>query len=196
MRKSKIPADLRALADRYGLAGKRVYFPQQDGHTLVSQHVPRLLVEIEADYERRGVTFATETSARRTFSTLFGKTRVAHRFNLTLRTAARVTSASWKAWRAWFTQQERARLEQIRALAHEHGRDYAPLYFSYLEIRGLLRSGEPVVVEHYARFHALPADTIERVIDLAGTSIASCPWRVPETFHESDPTEKNPPVNS
>lgn len=189
MRKSKIPADLRALADRYGLAGKRVYFPQQDGHTLVSQHMPRLLVEIEADYERRGVTFSTETSARRTFSTLFGKTRVAHRFNLTPRTAARVASASWKAWRAWFAQQERARLEQIRALAQERGREYAALYFSYLEIRGRLRSGEPVVVEHYARFHTMPARVIEQVIELAGTSIASCPWRGHEQVHEGPARE-------
>lgn len=196
MRKSKIPADLRALANRYGLAGKRVYFPQQDGHTLVSRHVPPLLVEVEADYERRGVTFSTETSARRTFSTLFGKTRVAHRFTLTLRTAARVTSASWKAWRAWFSQQERPRLEQIRDLAHEHGRDYAALYFSYLEIRGCLRTGEAVVVEHYTRFHTLPVDTIERVIDLAGASIASCPWRVQEIFPESDAPAGSPRGNS
>ncbi len=196
MRKSKIPADLRALADRYGLAGKRVYFPQQDGHTLISRHVPRLLFEIEADYERRGVTFSTETSARKTFSTLFGKTRVAHRFTLKLRTAARVTSASWKAWRAWFAQHERVRLEQIRALAHERGREYAALYFSYLEIRSRLRGGEAVVVEYYARFHSLPADTIERVIDLAGTSIASCPWRVHEIFPESDAPNGNPPVIS
>jgi hypothetical protein len=65
MRKSKLPEDLRALADRYGLAGKRVYFPQQAGHTLVSQHVPRLLVEIEADYERRGVTFSIEPDSRK-----------------------------------------------------------------------------------------------------------------------------------
>ena len=192
MRKSKIPADLRALADRYGLAGKRVYFPQQDGHTLISRHVPRLLVEIEADYERRGVTFSTETSARKTFSTLFGKTRVAHRFTLKLRTAARVASAAWKAWRAWFAQQERVRLEQIRALAHEGGREYAALYFSYLEIRGTLRGGEPVIVEHYARFHTMPADTIERVIELAGASIASCPWRVHEHVHEGGTTEGSP----
>ena len=192
MRKSKIPADLRALADRYGLAGKHVYFPQQDGHTRVSQHMPRLLVEIEADYERRGVTFSTETSARRTFSTLFGKTRVAHRFNLTPRTAARVTSASWKAWRAWFAQQERARLEQIRALAHERGREYAALYFSYLEIRGMLRSGEPVNVEYYARFHTMLADAMEGVIEIAAGSIASCPWRVHEHVHEGGATGGRP----
>jgi hypothetical protein len=160
------------------LTGKRVYFPQQDGHTLVSQHVPRLLVEIEADYERRGVTFAIEPSSRKTFSTLFGKTRVAHRFNLKLRTAARVTSASWKAWRSWFAHHERPRLEQLRTLAQETGREYQSLYFSYIEIRGELRSGKAVVAEFYARFHAIPVTASERMIEIAGASIASCPWRV------------------
>jgi hypothetical protein len=189
MRKSKMPADLLALAYRYGLAGKRVYVPQQDGHTLVNQHVPRLLVEIEADYERRGVTFSAETSPRKTFSRMFGKNMVAHKFNLKVRTAARVASAAWNTWREWFSRHERPRLEQVRALAHESGRDYSPLYFSYLEIRGRLRSGEPVVVEHYARFHTMPARVIEQVIELAGTSIASCPWRDHEQVHEGPARE-------
>lgn len=192
MRKSKIPADLRALADRYGLAGKRVYFPQQDGHTLVSQHVPRLLVEIEADYERRGVTFSIEASPHKMFSRMFGKSLVAHKFNLKLRTAARVASAAWRAWREWFTRQERARLEQIRACAQESGREYTALYFSYLEIRGHLRSGEAVVVEFYARFHSIPVTAIERMSEIAGASIASCPWRVHEKVHEIGAIGRNP----
>ncbi|MEO6667171.1 MAG: hypothetical protein ABIO65_10425, partial [Nitrospiria bacterium] len=136
MKKSKLPADLLAIGYKYGLAGKRVYFPQQDGHNLVNQHVPRLLVEIEEDYERRGVTFSTESSPRKTFSRMFGKNMVAHKFTLKVRTAARVTSMAWKRWREWFARHERARLEQVRALAQESGRDYSPIYFSYLEIRG------------------------------------------------------------
>lgn len=192
MRKSKVPEDLRALAERYGLAGKRVYFPQQDGHTLVTQHVPPLLLEIEADYEERGVTFSIEPSSRKTFSTLFGKTRVAHRFKLKLRTAARVASASWRAWRSWFAHHERPRLEQVRTLAQENGREYGALYFSYLEIRGRLRNGEPVIVEYYARFHAMSADAVEQVIELAGVSIASCPWRIHEKIHESGAKGRNP----
>jgi predicted nucleotide-binding protein (sugar kinase/HSP70/actin superfamily) len=178
MGKSKLPKDIAVLLRARGLAGQRVYVPADDRHSLVSEHVPRLLLEIEADYERRGVTFSTEASPRKMFSKVFGKSLVAHRFNLKVRTAARVASAAWRAWREWFSRQERPRLEQLRALAQETGREYQSLYFSYIEIRGELRSGKAVVVEFYARFHSIPATAIERMIEIAGASIASCPWRV------------------
>ena len=41
------------------------------------------------------------------------------------------------------------------------------------------------MVGHDARFHTMPAETIERVIELAGASIASCPWRIHEHVHEN-----------
>jgi len=192
MGKFTLPADLAEVLQQRGFAGRRVYVPHRQRHTMVSRHVPPLLLEIEADYERRGVTFSVEASARKMFSRMFGKSLVAHKFNLKLRTAARVASAAWRAWREWFSRQERPRLEQLRTLAQETGREYQSLYFSYIEIRGQLRSGEAVVVEFYARFHSIPVTAIESMIELAGASIASCPWRVHEKIHEGGAIERNP----
>lgn len=192
MGKSKLPKDIADFLRSRGLARQRVYVPAEDRHSLVSEHVPCLLLEVEADYERRGVTFSVEASPRKMFSRVFGKSLVAHKFNLKLRTAARVASAAWRAWREWFTRQERPRLEQLRMLAQETGREYQSLYFSYIEIRGELRSGKAVVVEFYARFHSIPATAIERMIEIAGASIASCPWRVHEIFPESNAPNGNP----
>jgi hypothetical protein len=48
------------------------------------------------------------------------------------------------------------------------------------------------MVGHYARFHTMPAETIERVTELAGASIASCPWRLHEHVHEGGAIEGDP----
>lgn len=56
-------------------------------------------------------------------------------------------------------------------------RDFAAMYFTYLEIRQRLRAGEAVSLEEYVRYHNAPEALIERVKDLAQASIQSCPWR-------------------
>jgi hypothetical protein len=176
MRVSKLPQDLIELGYKYGLAGQRVYFPKQTLHTLVTRYVPNLLQEIEATYEERGLTFYEESSARKLFSGIFSKSKIAFKFDLKPRTAASVSSAGWKGWREWFGRKERPRLEQLRIIAQEAGLTSSSLYFSYLEIRSLLRKKQKVTADYYARFHAVPAEAIQVVIDLARASIESCPW--------------------
>lgn len=175
MGRSKLPRDLVELARRYGLAGRHVYIPKQDARNLVAHFKPIVLQEIEEAYEERGLTFYERS--RKTFSGMFGKSKVAFKHNLKLRTAASVASAAWKAWREWFGHKERLRLEQLRVLAEEAGCEYAAFYFSYLEIRGRLRKNQKVTADYYARFHTAPAKAIQQVIDLAKSSIESCPWR-------------------
>jgi hypothetical protein len=178
MRGSKLPQDLIELGHKYGLAGRRIYFPKQKLHTLVARYLPELLREIEATYEERGITFYVEASPRKVFSRMFGKSRVAFKFNLKLRTAASCASAAHKAWREWFSRSERPRLEQVRMVAQNTGRDYAPLYFSYLEMRNRLRTNQKVTPDDYTGFHSLPAEAVQQMMALAKSSIESCPWRM------------------
>jgi len=177
MKASRLPQDLIELGHKYGLAGQRVYFPKQKLHTLVTRHMPDLLQEIEATYHERGVTFYDESSPRKVFSGMFNKSRIAFKFNLKLRTAASVASAAYKAWREWFGRKERPRLEQLRRIAEESGREYSSLYFSYLEIRGRLRNKQEVTADYYARFHEIPVQDVQKIIEIAQSSIESCPWR-------------------
>lgn len=177
MKRSKLPRDLIEHLWQHGLGGKRLYVPKQPSQTLVILHTPKVLEEIEATYEERGLTFYEESSPRKVFSGMFGKSRIAFKFNMKPRTAARVASAAWKAWRDWFGHKERLRLEQLRTLAEETSREYPAFYFSYLEIRGRLRKNQKVTADYYARFHTAPAKAIQQVIDLAKSSIESCPWK-------------------
>lgn len=177
MRVSRLPQDLIDLGHKYGLAGQRVYFPKQKLHTLVTRFLPDILREIEATYDERGLTFYEESSARKVFSGMFSKSKIAFKFNLKLRTAASVSSAAWKAWREWFGRKERSRLDELRMIAQEAGHEYSSFYFSYLEIRNRLRTNQEASVDYYARFHSVPAETIQRMIDLAQVSIKSCHWR-------------------
>lgn len=177
MKRSKLPRDLIEQLWQHGLGGQRLYVPKQPSQTLVAIHLPKVLEEIEATYEERGLTFYEESSRRKVFSGMFGKSRIAFKFKLKPRTAARVASAAWKAWREWFGHKERLQLEQLRALAEEAGREYPAFYFSYLEIRGRLRKNQKVTADYYARFHTVSTRAIQQVIDLAKSSIESCPWR-------------------
>jgi len=177
VRGSKLPKDLIELGHKYGLAGQRAYFPKQKLHTLVTRHMPDILQEIEAVYIECGLTFYEESSTRKIFSGMFGKSKVAYKFNLKLRTAASVASAAYKAWREWFGRKERPRLQQLRRIAEETSHEYSPLYFSYLEIRDLLLNNQVVTADYYVRFHTIPIKEIQQIIDLAKASIESCPWR-------------------
>lgn len=177
MKRSKLPRDLIDYLWQRGLSGQRLYVPKQPSQTLVIIQTPKVLEEIEATYEERGLTFYEESSRRKVFSGMFGKNRIAFKFNLKPRTAARVASAAWKAWRDWFGHKERLKLEQLRVLAEEAGCEYAAFYFSYLEIRGRLRKNQKVTADYYARFHTVPAKAIQQTIDFAKSSIESCPWR-------------------
>lgn len=177
MRGSKLPHDLIGRLWELGLAGKRLYVPKQKAQTLVARAAPKVLQEVETFYEEGGVTFYWEASSRRLFSGRFGKSKIASKFNLKLRTAASVASAAWKAWRDWFGHKERLKLEQLRVLAEEAGCEYAAFYFSYLDIRGRLRKNQKVTADYYARFHTVPAKAIQQTIDFAKSSIESCPWR-------------------
>jgi hypothetical protein len=108
---------------------------------------------------------------------MFGKSRMASRFNLKLRTASRVVSAAYQIWREWFSRSERPRLDQLRGLAEANGCDYTALFLSYLEIRQRLRQGQDVRIGYYTDYHGVSTDAIQLVIDLARLSIESCPWR-------------------
>jgi hypothetical protein len=182
MRKSKLPQEIIDVMVKHGLAGRRVYIPKlpdasEQSRNLVTIHLPKLLAEVEADYEGRGVTFFSEGSPRKMFSGIYGKGRIGARFNLKPRTAASVSSGAWKRWRDWFSRSERLRLDELRALAEEARRDFTALYFTYLEVRQRLRAGEAVSLGDYARYHSAPEALMERVKDLAHASIQSCPWR-------------------
>jgi len=182
MRKSKLPRDIIDIMIKHGLAGRRVYVPKlpdapEQSRNLVTRHLPKLLAEVEADYESRGVTFFSEGSPRKMFSGIYGKGRIGARFNLKPRTAASVSSGAWKRWREWFSRSERLRLDDLRTLADDGGCDYTALYFTYLEIRKRLRAGEAVSLGEYARYHRAPEALMEQVRDLAHASIQSCPWR-------------------
>lgn len=172
-----MPKDIIELLQERNLAGKLIYVPKLKSHTLISSYTPKVLEETEAIYEKRGVTFYWEASSRKTFSGMFGTKSVAPKFQLKLRTATRVSSTAYRAWRDWFGHKERITLGRLRTLAEESGCNYSGLYFSYLEIRGRMRKNQKVTADYYAGFHAVPADVIRRVIDLAQSSIKSCPWR-------------------
>lgn len=181
--------DLKALFDlarRCGLAGRRVYIPKYKyndsppdrSDSLIARCKPLLLREIEHIYERDHITFYSEHSPRALFSARFGKNKTAARFNLKIRTAARVSSAAWKAWRDWFSHRERRILEQLRDLAEENGGAYEKFSGTYLEIRADLSRGETKPDEYHAGYlEGVPPETIREMIDLAKSSIGSCPWR-------------------
>jgi hypothetical protein len=183
MRKTRLPQELIDLAHDCGLAGRRVYIPKHskarfsDSPSLVASHAIKAVREVEATYEQRGVTFYLETSPRKAFSSMFGKSRMASRFNLKLRTASRVVSVAYQAWREWFSRSERPRLDQLRGLAEANGCDYTALFLSYLEIRQQLRQTQEIRIQHYTDYHVVSADIIQQVIDLARVSIESCSWR-------------------
>jgi hypothetical protein len=182
MRKSKLPQEIIDVMVKHGFAGRRVYIPKQpaapgQSKNLVTIHLPKLLADVEENYETRGVTFFSEGSPRRMFSGIYGKGRIGARFNLKPRTAASVSSAAWKRWRDWFSRSERLRHDEIRMVADEARRDFSAMYFTYLEIRQRLRAGEAVSLGDYARYHSAPEALMERVKDLAQASIQSCPWR-------------------
>ena len=177
MKESRLPQELIEVGYKYGFAGRRVYFPKQKLHTLVTSHVPDILREVEATYEERGVTFYEESSPHKVFSGMFSKSKIAFKLNLKLRTAASVSATAWKGWREWFGRKERPRLEQLRTIAQDAGLEYTAFYLSYLEIRNRLRKNQPVTAKDYASYHSVPAETIQAVIDLAQASIESCPWR-------------------
>jgi len=183
MRKTRLPQELIDLAHSCGLAGRCVYIPKHprarfsDSPTLVDSHAIKAAREVETTYEQRGVTFYLETSPRKAFSSMFGKSRMASRFNLKLRTASRVVSAAYQIWREWFSRSERPRLDQLRGLAEANGCDYTALFLSYLEIRQRLRQGQDIRIGDYTDYHGVSAGTIQQVIDLARLSIESCPWR-------------------
>ena len=183
MRKMRLPQELIDLAHQCGLAGCHVYIPKQsmarcsDSSTLVATHAIKAMLEVEATYEQRGVTFYLETSPRKTFSSMFGSSRMASRFNLKLRTASRVVSAAYQLWRDWFSRSERPRLDQLRTIAEEQHCEYTALYLSYLEIRSLLRTEQAVEMGDYTSYHGVDPDTIQQVIDLARASCESCSWR-------------------
>src|SRR3990172_5388584 len=147
MRKSKLPQDIIDVLTKRGFAGRRVYVPADESsrpRNLVTIFLPKLLAEVEADYERRGVTFFSEGSPRKMFSGIYGKGRIGARFNLKPRTAASVSSGAWTRWREWFSRSERLRLDELRVLADDAGCDYTAMYFTYLEIRKRLRASEVV----------------------------------------------------
>ena len=183
MRKSRLPQELIDLAQKCGLAGRRVYIPKQsktrfsDSPTLVTSHATKTVLEVESTYEQRGVTFYLESSPRKSFSSMFGKSRTASTFNLKLRTASRVVSAAYKVWREWFSRKERITLEKLRDLAEEAGIEYSSLYLTYLKIREQLRKGEKVDVREHAGYHQISSDFIQHLIMLAKASIESCTWR-------------------
>jgi hypothetical protein len=177
MKTLKLAQEVLEVLWRYDLDGSYIYVPVRKSPTLVGDFTPKVLLEIEATYEERGVTFYWEASPRKVLSGMFGKRMVASMFNLKLRTAASVVSAAYKAWREWFSHHERPRLEQLRRIAEESGREYTPLYFSYLEIRSMLRNKQEVTANYYARRHTIPNQESQQIIDLAQSSIESCRWR-------------------
>lgn len=183
MRISGLPKEVIEMGWKHGLAGRRVYFPKQtkeqsqESQTMVSSHALMLVREVESTYEDRGVTFYTEASPRKVFSGMFNKNRIGSKFSLKPRTAARVSSAAWRAWREWFGRKERLQLEQLRTIASENEREYGPLFLSYLEIRQQLRQGQTINVGYYTGYHSLPEEVIQEIVALAKSSVESCPWR-------------------
>ncbi|MEW6683730.1 MAG: hypothetical protein AB1451_12530 [Nitrospirota bacterium] len=168
MRTSKLSQDVIDVLTQRGFAGRRVYVPVAESNrppNLVTIFLPKLLAEVEADYERRGVTFFSEGSPRKVFSGNYGKGRIGARFNLTPRTAPSVSSAAWKRWRSGSPGQNGSATTS------------SVTWRTYLEIRQRLRAGEAVGLEEYVRYHNAPEALLERVKDLAQASIQSCPWR-------------------
>jgi hypothetical protein len=177
MKRSNLPRDLIEKLWQHGMGGKRLYVPKQPSQSLVIIHVPMVLEEIEATYEERGLTFYEESSPRKVFSGMFGKTRIAFKFNLKPRTATRVVSAAWRAWRDWFGHKERVHLQRLQQIAEGCGKEYTALFFSYLEIRGRLRKTQKVTANYYANYLSASSETVMQMIDLAKESIDSCSWR-------------------
>jgi hypothetical protein len=177
MKLAKLSQDVIRFLWAQGLAGKLIYVPKQGSSTLVASYTQKLLEEIEATYEKRRVTFYWESSPRKVFSGMFSASWIASQFHLRPRTAARVSSAAYKAWREWFSHKERLKLEQLRTMAEENGWNYTDLFFSYLKIRGQIRSGQEVDLGFYTGYHSTSRELIQPVIDLAKASIESCPWR-------------------
>ena len=177
MKRLKLPQEVLDVLWRYDLDSSHIYVPKRKSQTLIADFTPKVLVEIEATYEERGVTFYWEASPRKVLSGMFGKRVVASMFNLKIRTAAGVVTAAYKAWREWFGHQERHKLEQLRRIAEECGREYTPLYFTYLEIRSMLRNKQEVTADYYARRHTIPNQESQQIINLAKASLESCPWR-------------------
>ena len=177
MRVSKLPQEVKELLWKHGLAGQRIYVPNQPSPNLITRHLPLVLMEIEETYHDDGITFYLEKSARDRFSGRFGKSRITARYRLKVRTAASLSLAAWKAWRDWFGHRERLNLEKLRELAREAGIEYGSLFFTYLAIRKQLRRGEPVQAHEHTGYHQVEAHVIQPVIDLAQASIEGCPWR-------------------
>jgi hypothetical protein len=121
MRVSKLPRELKELLWKHGLAGRRIYIPKQPSYNLITRHLPMILREVEETYHDDGITFYFEKSARDRFSGRFGKSKIAVRYGLKIRTAASLSQSAWKAWRDWFGHTERLHLEQLRDLASEEG---------------------------------------------------------------------------
>jgi hypothetical protein len=177
MKLEKLPQELLEILWEHGMASRLIYVPKQKSQTLIARYTPRVLEDIEANYEARGITFYWEASPRRGFSMMFGTKAIVSKFQLKPRTATRVALASWKAWREWFSHRERIRLEQLRTIAEESGCEYTDLFLSYREIRSKIRSGQDVDVQYFTGYHGVSEKTIQQVIDLARASIESCPWR-------------------
>jgi len=179
MKLENLPQDLIEQLWERGLAGKLIYVPKQKSETLVAKHTPGVLMEVEASYEERGVTYYWESAPRKGFSLVFGTRSIVSKLRLKPRTATRVVSAAYKAWREWFGHHERLKLEQLRDLAEGAGIEYSALYFTYLGIRNKLRRGEKadVDVDEAAGYHGVQVYVMQPVLDLAKASVASCPWR-------------------
>lgn len=166
------------MAWTLGFSGKKVYIPKRpEDKTIVERFKKRMLEEIvEAAYEERGTPFYERT--RKQFSERFGTTNIASRYHLAPRTATRVASAVYRAWRNWFGHHERLHLERLGGLAEETGIGYEALYIAYLSIRKQLRGGQTVCVEDHTGYLSAPAEVIDQIIDLARASIESCSWRL------------------
>lgn len=177
MRVSKLPQEVKEILWKHGLAGRRIYVPNQPSPNLITRHLPVVLREVEETYHDDGITFYSEKAARDRFSGKFGKNRIAARFGLKVRTAASLSRAAWNAWRDWFGHKERLNLEQLRNLAGEAGIEYGSLFFTYLAIRKRLRMGEAVQAHDHTGYHQVQAHEIQPVIELARASIEGCPWR-------------------
>lgn len=177
MRISKLPNEVKELLWKHGLAGRRIYVPTQPSPNLITRHLPLVLMEVEETYHDDGITFYFEKSSRDRFSGKFGKSRIAARYGLKVRTAASLSLTAWKAWRDWVGHKERLHLDRLRDLAREAGIEYGSLFFTYLAIRKQLRKGEEVLAHEHSGYHQVQPHVIQQVIELAQASIEGCPWR-------------------
>lgn len=177
MKLAKLAKNLIELLQENGLAGQLIYVPKVKSQSILARHLPKVLEEIEATYEKRGVTFYWEASSRKGFSGMFGTNAIASRFRLKPRTATRVSSAAWRSWRDWFGHKERLTLDHLRALAEDCGLEYSSLYQTYRDIRNDLRNDQTKPVDYYAGYHCVPDQFILLVVELAKSSIRSFPWR-------------------